>query len=292
MHNPIFSIVIPTYNHAHLLNRCIDSLLAQTYPNWEAIIVNNYSEDNTIEVVEKYADSRIKLVNFHNNGIIGAARNEGIRNATGGFVAFLDSDDWWKPEKLAAIEAHTASYDVIYHDLEIVFHDKGPRIKKTLRPRHLKAPVYRDLLLNGNCIPNSAAAIKRSVLLEAGGLDENKELVAVEDYDLWVRIAKTTDRFIYIPSALGYYWIGGSNTTQASQKQINRYEAFYAKHLPDLEKQDAAVFMAMKNYNLGRIHEKMGNYREAIALYKHALQFGNYTVKFKSFLLILLCRFK
>jgi len=72
----LVSIVIPTFNHAPLLNRALESVRQQTYQNWEAIVVNNFSTDNTIEVVESFKDPRIKLINFSNNGIIAASRNQ------------------------------------------------------------------------------------------------------------------------------------------------------------------------------------------------------------------------
>ena len=97
---PLVSVVIPTFNHAPLLKRALDSVVAQTYSDWEAIVVNNFSTDETIDVVNSFKDDRIKLVNFKNNGIIAASRNQGIKLAQGKFVAFLDSDDNWYPKKL------------------------------------------------------------------------------------------------------------------------------------------------------------------------------------------------
>lgn len=97
---PGVSIVIPTYNHEAFLGAALSSVVSQTYTNWEAIVVNNFSTDGTEALVYSFNDPRIKLVNFHNNGIIGAARNQGINLAIYPFVAFLDSDDTWLPTKL------------------------------------------------------------------------------------------------------------------------------------------------------------------------------------------------
>ena len=76
---PKVSIVIPTYNQANLLSKALDCVRAQTEMDWEAIIINNYSDDNTIETVEAYAEARFRLINFENHGVIGAARNIGIK---------------------------------------------------------------------------------------------------------------------------------------------------------------------------------------------------------------------
>ena len=113
---PYVSVVIPTYNHAKLLKKALDSVMAQTFEDWEAIVVNNFSADNTIEVVNSFADPRIKILNFSNNGVIAASRNHGLKEATGDFIAFLDSDDIWYPNKLLkCVEQASAGYQFICH---------------------------------------------------------------------------------------------------------------------------------------------------------------------------------
>ena len=104
MNNPLFSIVIPTYNRGNLIGRCIDSIIAQTYTNWEAIIVDNYSDDNTEEVVLSYKDDRIRFIKNHNYGVIAVSRNKALDMAKGDWICFLDSDDAWFPNKLQEIK--------------------------------------------------------------------------------------------------------------------------------------------------------------------------------------------
>ena len=94
------SVVVPTYNHARFIGDALRSVVAQTFGDWEAVVVNNFSTDDTVDVVRGIGDPRIRLVDFANHGIIAAGRNEGIRLATGDYVAFLDSDDAWHPGKL------------------------------------------------------------------------------------------------------------------------------------------------------------------------------------------------
>src|SRR3989304_1110083 len=115
---PLVTVVIPTYNHAHFLREALQSVRAQSFSEWEAVVVNNYSEDDTIAVVESFADPRIRLENFRNNGIIAASRNRGIALARGKYLAFLDSDDLWLPEKLACFISHLdGGFDVFCHRL-------------------------------------------------------------------------------------------------------------------------------------------------------------------------------
>ena len=99
---PLVSVIIPTYNQAHYLVRALQSVLDQTYINWEAIVIDNYSTDNTDEVMADFADPSVTYLKIHNNGVIAASRNEGIRAAKGEWVAFLDSDDWWEKNYISS----------------------------------------------------------------------------------------------------------------------------------------------------------------------------------------------
>lgn len=98
----LVSIITPAYNAAEYIRETIESVLAQTYPKWEMLIVNDCSKDNTAEIVQSYAakDNRIKLINLRQNSGAAVARNTAIQNAKGRYIAFLDSDDLWKKEKL------------------------------------------------------------------------------------------------------------------------------------------------------------------------------------------------
>ena len=117
----LISIVIPTYNRSIDLRRAIHSVIGQTYKNWELIIVDNHSNDDTDEMVSSFNNQRIKLFKIYNNGVIAKSRNYGITKSKGEYVAFLDSDDWWMERKLEfSIKLLNKGVDVIYHDLIIV----------------------------------------------------------------------------------------------------------------------------------------------------------------------------
>lgn len=155
----LVTVVIPTYNHAEFLKRALDSVVAQTYKDWEAIVVNNFSTDNTIVIVESFNDERIRLINFRNNGIIAASRNRGIEAARGKYVAFLDSDDIWYPEKLQVCldQAETGAQLICHGELWVntdnsrreVMYDppNGPNIRAScfaeiaFQPRRLSSPL-------------------------------------------------------------------------------------------------------------------------------------------------------
>jgi len=225
---PLISIVIPTYNHAKFLKAAIDSVVAQTYGNWQAIIVNNFSNDNTIQIVSDFKDARINLINFRNDGVIAASRNEGIRNATGEFVAFLDSDDIWRPEKLARCAAELlAGNDIVCHGElwtgvdtpgRVVMY--GPRSRAT----------YDKLLYRGNCISTSATIVRRSLLTQLNGFDERPEFITVEDYDLWMRIAKKTTNIVFVPEVLGEYRRHDGNASNAVIRNVSAELAVIGDH--------------------------------------------------------------
>jgi len=200
----IVSVIIPTYNRALLLSRALKSVVNQSYTYWEIIVVDNHSHDNTDEVVQGFNDSRIKILKINNNGIIAKSRNKGVKLSKGEWIAFLDSDDWWLENKLEiSLNYLDQGADLTYHDLwKIDSHGDGQTT--LLKTRQLNKHVFEDLLVCGNTIPNSSVVVKKKMLEQIAGLNEKKEMIAVEDYDAWLRISKFTDKYIKVPGVLGY----------------------------------------------------------------------------------------
>ncbi|HEX5171718.1 MAG TPA: glycosyltransferase family 2 protein [Cyclobacteriaceae bacterium] len=100
MEMPLVSVIIPAYNRGHLIGETINSVINQTYDNWELIIVDDGSTDETKSTIEKFSDTRIQYHKINHSGLLGLVRNQGISHASGEYIAFLDSDDMWHPEKL------------------------------------------------------------------------------------------------------------------------------------------------------------------------------------------------
>jgi GT2 family glycosyltransferase len=145
------------------------------------------------------------VLKIRNNGVIAASRNMGIRAANGEWIAFLDSDDWWKSNKLQSCLDRHPTADVIYHDLAVVRDTHGLLQRRTNKGRQVERPALIDLLVNGNALSNSSVLVRRRLLCEIGGLDESPEMVAAEDFNAWLRIARITEKFNYVPEVLGYY---------------------------------------------------------------------------------------
>ena len=262
--NPLVSIVMPTYNRGFCIERAITSVINQTVSDWELIVVDNNSSDNTDEVINNLLDDRISIVKINNNGIVAKSRNLGIKMANGCFVAFLDSDDWWAEKKLEmALARLELGSDLVYHDLYKIsklpiLAKKNPRIAS----RTLSCPVFNDLLTNGNTIWNSSVVVRRKFLEKIGGFSEEKDLVGSEDFDGWLRISKLSDKFERLEGVLGYYWFGDSNLTSAERTLRNNL-FLSKKYEVDFQMIGVKMLPGWMSYTLARASLALKDFAEA-----------------------------
>ncbi len=211
MAGPRISVIIPTYNQAGFLRECLGSLAAQTMPDWEAIVINNHSDDDTVGVVESLNDPRVTLIHFRNNGIIAASRNLGMEKARAGWIAFLDSDDRWRPAKLErCLAAVTPDIDVLGHGM-VMFRDG--REVRTVRSGPQARTRYRSLLFDGTCITPSAAMVRKDWLDRVGRFTEDAGYRTAEDYELWLKLSRAGARFAFIPDPLTEYRMHGASAS-------------------------------------------------------------------------------
>jgi glycosyltransferase involved in cell wall biosynthesis len=209
---PIVTIVMPTYNQAKYLPMSVQSVLDQTFSNWELIIVDNFSTDATSDILGKYLDSRIKVLQIDNSGCIAKSRNLAINSAKSEWLAFLDSDDYWYPNKLNSIFGQAVNeVDFFYHNLTTVDEYSNVIDPKGIKSRNLKSPILKDLILNGNTIATSSVVVRRKLVMEVGGMSEKADHVGIEDYNTWLRISVITERYKLIPTFLGAYRKHSSN---------------------------------------------------------------------------------
>ena len=290
--NPFVSIVIPTYNHAHFLKRALNSIQEQTYTSWEVIVVDNYSTDNTREIIDSFTNVRIKYYQIHNNGVIAASRNKGLKESNGEWIAFLDSDDWWSPDKLeTCVNAITEKIDFIYHDLKIV--GQKFSIINTLisnRTRQVNKNPLLDMLLNGNLICNSSAFIRKKLINDVGGLNENIELIGAEDFNLWLKISLNTNKFLYIPKFLGYYTF---HVNGISRKDMSVCHQFAVQEfLPNLKLKYRDQVNAHNLYMKGTFIKGQKKNSEAKKILLQSFQKGDFKIKIKSILILFYLAFK
>jgi glycosyltransferase involved in cell wall biosynthesis len=202
-----YSIIIPTYNRANLLDRCLNSLTKQNYINYEVLVCDDGSIDNTEEVVTNYQNLlNIKYFKIDNWGGPARPRNIGIKNAQGEWLCFLDSDDFWSENKLELIDLIiNDNIDLVYHTLGLFYNNFYSASKKTLFSRALRGNYFKDLLLNGNVINNSSIVVRKEIINKVGGVSEEKSMIGCEDYNTLLKVALLTSKIVYIPKVLGYY---------------------------------------------------------------------------------------
>ena len=280
---PLVSVIIPTYNHAHCLGRALESVLAQSYGNWEAIVIDNHSSDNTDEVLSCFADPRIRVLKIHNHGVIAASRNAGIKAAKGEWIAFLDSDDWWDGGKLS-VSMHLAAkgYDVLYHDLRIVSKEGQRFFFRRAKSRKLGTNAYRNLIAEGNALPNSSVVVRKILVDRVGGLSEDHDKIAWEDFDLWLRLAASGATFCMVPGRHGYYWLGGGNVSNP-QRAISIASSFVRDYVGD------GPVPWWIPYSVAVAHYSLGNNKDGCAAFFSAfLAQSSLFVKFRIVLRLLL----
>ena len=181
---PLVSVVVPTFNRAAHIGAAVESVLAQTYPHWELIVVDDGSQDETPLMLSAYGE-RIRTIRQENRGV-SAARNRGILAAAGDFIALLDSDDYWLPDKLAAQVAYFRQHPALMLcQTEEIWVRNGRRVNPKTRHRKFAGMIFEKTLPLCLISP-SAVMLRRSLLDEVGLFDET--LPACEDYDLWLRI--------------------------------------------------------------------------------------------------------
>lgn len=182
---PAVSVIIPTYNRGWVLREAVDSVLAQDFDDFELIVVDDGSTDNTREILEAYDDAVIVL-SLNNRGV-SAARNRGIAKACAPMIAFLDSDDLWKPQKLSRqVAFFEANPGALICQTEEIWIRNGVRVNPGKRHHKLSGMIFEPSL--ALCLVSPSAVMIRKKLFDLVGLFD-EDLPACEDYDLWLRVS-------------------------------------------------------------------------------------------------------
>lgn len=232
MLNPKVSIVIPTYNRADFLPKAIQSVLNQTYRNWEIIIIDDGSTDNTEGIVKSYKEARIRYILHKSNLGLSAARNTGIKNSRGEYIAFLDSDDEWFPEKISCqmniFQKEDSKCGVVCTG--------GYRIKDnqiiSIKSVPINIDSFNEKFLFKNITWTSSVLVKKECFKKAGLFDENLE--SCEDWDMWIRIAKYY-KFIFLEMPLTKYVIHSGQLSENLLKKINARKRILFKYQDELK---------------------------------------------------------
>jgi GT2 family glycosyltransferase len=253
------SVIIPAYNAARFVGNAIESALGQTVPPLEVIVIDDGSGDGTAEVVARFP-APVRLVRQSNGGPA-AARNHGARVATGEWLALLDADDRWLPHKLETQLPYTEDERVG------VVHARQPGAEAPPR-------LTFEQLWECNRIDNSSVLIRKQAFADAGGFDEARELIGVEDYNLWLRLAALSWEIVCCPQVLWEY-APAAGSLSSQQERFARAELCNAQKIAE----QLNLSKAMTRRKVLSIYEQYGRnlfyYREMTAarrLFAHSLR--------------------
>ncbi len=213
---PIISVIIPAYNAEKTIKETINSVLNQTFSDFELIIINDGSKDATLEIVSQFQDPRLKVMSYENSGA-SVSRNRGFAKSVGEFIAFLDADDLWTSDKLEAqleaLKAHPEC-DIAYSWTDCI--DESSQFLRRGGYITVNGNAYAHLLLLDILENGSNPLIRRQALLDIGGFDES--LPAGQDWDLYLRLA-VKHQFVTVPKPQILYRVS-SDSLSANYKKL------------------------------------------------------------------------
>lgn len=217
--NPMVSIITPTFNRAPFIEQAVNSVLAQTYPEFELIIVDDGSTDDTKARLEPaLEDSRVKYF-FQSNQGQSVARNEALSHAKGEFICFLDSDNYWPKTKLEEqidIFSENPDVDIVYGDT-ITIDEHGNELSRKNMKRY--SGNIAKFMVRDNCVSMNTALARRKCFDELGGMNEKRRVA--DDYDLWLRFSAKY-RYLYVPRFFAFYRV---MENQISSDETRRFES-------------------------------------------------------------------
>jgi len=230
--NPVVSVIITTYNRAIYLKRAIKSVISQTFKNFELLIIDDCSTDNTEQIVHSITDDRIIYYKNETNMGVHQARNNGIQMARGSFIAFLDDDDEWLPEKL---KKQTELFKKLPNEYGLVYSGYLVSLNGKIVAKNM--PKFkgdcRDYLLRFNILATNTALVRRSCFDKVGHFEY---MPSIEDWEMWIRISEY-HKFDYVPEALSIYYVHESQVSRNVKKLIigreimlNKYFSTWSKH--------------------------------------------------------------
>lgn len=253
----LVSVIVPCYNYGNVLPEALDSVLAQSYSNWECIIIDNASTDNTKEVAVKYTqkDNRFQYLFVERKGV-SAARNEGIRQSEGKYILPLDADDKIAPtyiEKAVVILQKQAAVKIVYCKASLFGNSKG---KWKLPPYSLKHMLIENLIF-------CTALFRRSDFDQTSGYNE-KMLTGFEDWDFWLSMLEKGGDVYRIPEVLFYYRIraGSRNSSLDVEKQKALRAEIYESHKALYERELSSSDLIFDNYQLKNNYHSLSSSKE------------------------------
>lgn len=281
----MFSVIIPLYNKELSIGNTIQSVLNQTYQDYEIVIVNDGSTDSSLQVVEKINDSRIRIINKPNRGV-SSARNRGIKEAKYEWIAFLDGDDLWDPNKLEELYKIIISnnnIDWIITAFTIIINNKKKNEIKYFKSGILSNII--DDLLQGLKIHTSAVIVKKERFLEDERLYFTEGINNSEDREVWYKLCCKFPKPYYVNKTLSTYFVDRRSNSLTSNHTITflsmerRLECFINQYLVN---DNIKLRSFIESYNKGIMLNYWVNQKTIPDEFKKHLSEGIYTFYCKS----------
>ena len=276
----LVSVVTATYNMGRYITETIDAVLAQDYPHVESVVVDDGSTDDTLQVLARYAGNpRVRIVRQANAGQT-VAKNHGIRESRGEFIAFCDADDIWEPHKLSRQLPRFAASDrvgVVFSDITCIDGEGKPFATEFMA--RSEGRVTAALLVD-NFVPFPTVVARADVLREFGGFDER--LTMSIDYDLWLRIS-TRYEFAWVREPLARYRIWPGQMSHKTGERLDNFfqllERFLAANPGLLTRREIDRAYAHVHVTRGYWHAREGRRAAAWADYREAMRRDFFVVR-------------
>ena len=278
------SVIIITYNMGRLIGTALDSLVNQTRKDFDVIVVDNHSTDDTVQVTGKYSQLSIDVLEIHNEGILSKSRNLGVSKAKGEWVAFLDADDYWEREKVEELYRHinSVSEECVAISHRCYEKDLQKHTWKEMEVSFDHENLSKFLIINKNPFCLSGTAVRKASLLSVGGFSENPAYKTVEDYELWIRLS-IAGSFVYIEKPLATIVLHEGNYSKKADIQMNalhtmkmEYLKLYSSMMSEDEKKSALKLL----YELeARCLQKNGFYKDGLKKCREARNYKIHSIK-------------
>jgi teichuronic acid biosynthesis glycosyltransferase TuaG len=265
MLSPKVSVIMPAFNAGNTIKDAIDSVKKQSFDEWELIIIDDGSTDDTSVIAQGCItpDPRVKLLKLERNGGLPNARNQGCMMAKGEYIAFLDSDDLWHKDKLKKqIQFHSDNPEIEISHTNFIAFDSSKFYARPFRKFLDSNEKVRGDIYPGICYKNSIGVltvmVKRELLIHVNLFDPS--LWTMEDQDLWIRIAKEKKEFGYLTEALAYYRISEGGISKKTGKYKRAYKKFFRKILHENNLNERLLFRYYYRH-FGTVYFKKENYK-------------------------------
>ncbi|NVN92407.1 MAG: glycosyltransferase [Desulfuromonadales bacterium] len=256
---PIASVVIPTYNGSKFLTQTIESVLNQSYKDFEIIVVDDGSTEDIEQLLKPYGEY-LRYLRIENSGPA-AARNTGIRLSNGEFVALLDHDDIWAPENLRVkVELlHKNPECAMVYSYPTLIDAIGNVIPQESPSAFPSGSVFEDFLISNRIITFSCTLIRKSIFDSVGLLDDRREITCCDDYDMWLRIADVST-IVFSTDQSVCYRIHGDNLINNHDMSLNSHMSVYNKILKESKTASKMPIKKLSRIAREHIYEKLRQY--------------------------------